>query len=153
MRDEQKKSIRIERLQIIGIDGGDWKDRKQQWGNLTITTRRVLNDLRCLWLAEHLKAGNHVKVRKWMEADMVWAKGDKKTRGKRVRCPVQPWSNDLGKAVYRQLTKLHPYITTRCITLALNHELGSKGTSGQHFPPPAARSRIARRPGLCGVRS
>lgn len=122
MRDELKPSVKIERIQISGVEGADWKERKQHWTELTVTTRRVLNDLRCLWLAEHIKAGDHVKVREWMAADTAWARSDKKTRGKRGYCPVKPWPSEISRAVYGQLTKLHPYITTRSITLAMNTE-------------------------------
>ena len=129
MTDELKPSVRIERIQIVGVDGADWTERKQHWKELTETTRRVLNDMRCLWLAEHIKAGDHVTVREWMAADTAWAKAkgndrksDRKTRGKRAYCPVKPWPSEISRAVYGQLTRLHPYIATRCITLAMNTE-------------------------------
>lgn len=122
MKDELKKTVDITKILIVGVVDADWDERKQHWADLTVTTRRVLNDLRCIWSAEHIKAGNHITVREWMAGDIKWARSDKETRGKRVPCPVKAWPKEIAAAVYYQLKKLHPCITLRSMDLARQNE-------------------------------
>jgi len=132
-KDRVKKSVRIAKLKIIGVEGdyGEdkqeakrlFKEAKQRWKDRSVIMRRVLNDMRMQWLAAHLTAGDDVTVREWIENDIAWVRTPKKeSEGKRARCPVECWPKDINHATYKTLAERHPYTNIRCITLAMNTE-------------------------------
>jgi len=125
----ETKTVKIERIKVAGVENGDFAEARQRWMHLADTMRRVTNDLRMLWFSEHFAASNHIAVRNWMRADTTWAQTPKGERGKRQYCPVRCWPAEIVKTVYAKLRHLHPFVHTRCVTLALNTEQKSMKTA------------------------
>lgn len=130
-RTKDKPAVRIARFEVRGVD----RETRQRWMELSHATRRVLNDMRAMWLAEHYRLGNHLTVRQWRADDTAWAKTPKAERSpaKRVPCPVECWpkidGENLVHRITKQLTAVHPAMNGRCVTLAVDKERKTMNTN------------------------
>jgi hypothetical protein len=155
---------KVIRVELSGCDG-DFAEEKRRLVMLSCQMQQITNDFYSQWFRLHRQAGSPTALRKWIEEDKEWARkyaklaaaqkaeknGKKGKNGKkkasdqpkvdippRIKCPVQPYTNEMGIQIYGLLTTQHANLGTKPIGIVTNR------LSKTLIKAPATKSKYKR---------
>jgi hypothetical protein len=99
--------IKNKRVDLIGSDDS-FKSHKKHLLSLATDIQQIVNDFMSAWLQLHFDANNHLLVREWLEQDKRWLYEPESRVGPRIRCPVDPYSDEIAQQLDEIIAAEHP---------------------------------------------